>query len=554
VFELFKYLKEKGTPIVVIDPQFSDTAAVFGTQWIPIRPGTDSAMASAMAYVLWEEGLCDRAFMDQFCIGFDGEHMPGGCEGQETYHDYIYGIRDGVVKTPEWAAEITGVDAEVIRDLAVRYGKAKPAAIIPGLGMQRHANGEQSVRSVAVLPCMTGNVGIEGGGTGARGFAKQHAGPAMAPIKNPYGASIPCFLWTDAVTRGAQMTAKADHVRGREQLDSNVKLIFNLAGNALVNQHSDINRTIEILKDTSLCEFIVASDLFMTSSARYADLVLPATSLFESDSLTTPWEEGNYLLYGNQAIQPLFESRFEFDWIKELSRRMGTEDISEGCETLGDYLQHIYERLQKAEPELPPFGEFAQRGGYKYQNNKLYTPFREQIEDPEHHPFPTPSGKIEIFSKALLAFENEAEIPAIPKYVPAFEGIGDPKQAQYPLQLIGWHTKRRCHSIHDNNEWMEEVEPHRLWIHPEDAEARGIEEGSLVQVFNDRGVVEIPAHVSGRIMPGVVCIPQGAWYKPDSRGVDVRGCINVLSTLRPTPLAKGNPQHSNLVEVRPAGK
>lgn len=550
VFDYLKYLKEHNVPIIVIDPQYSDTAAVFATQWIPIRPGTDSALASAMAYVILDKNLQDQRFMDTYCIGFDHEHMPEGCEEQETFRDYIFGVRDGVKKTPEWASEITGIPADVIADLAVRYATAKPAAIVPGLGLQRHSNGEQSVRSITVLPSLTGNVGKEGGSTGARGTLVQHATPKLELPDNPYGASIPSFLWTDAIIRGTEMTEKRDHVRGREKLDSNIKLIFNLAGNTLINQHSDINRTVKILKDTSLCEFIVVSDLFMTPSARFADLLLPGTSLFENDAMTGPWSEGDYLLYSNTVIPPMFESRFEFDWITELGRRMGAENLADGCSNLKDWLKLLYQRLQEKEPELPPFEEFTKHGGYKYKKNKIHIAFKEQIEDPQNHPFPTKSGKIEIFSKDLLAFDDPENIPAIPKYVPAFEGIGDERQKDYPLQLIGWHTKRRCHSVHDNNEWMEEVEPHRVWIHPEDAKPRGITEDSLVQVYNDRGTVEIKAHLSHRIMKGVLCIPQGAWYSPDERGIDVRGSINSLTIARPTPLAKGNPQHSNLVEIR----
>lgn len=550
LFSCLRYLKEHQVPIVVIDPQFSDTAAVFATQWIPIRPGTDSALATAMAYVILDRGLQDQHFMDTYCLGFDRDHMPEGCEDQESFRDYVFGTRDGVAKTPAWASAITGIPEQVITDLAVQYATAKPAAIVPGLGPQRHANGEQSVRSVTVLPALTGNVGVEGGSTGAAGFLVQHAVPKVDPGPNPYGASIPCFLWTDAVTRGTQMTAKADHVRGKDRLESDIKLIFNLAGNTLINQHSDINRTVRILKDPSLCEFIVVSDLFMTPSARYADLLLPGTSLFEGDNITVPWREGDFLLYGNQVIPPLFESRFEFDWILELAKRMGVEDLAEGCQDLRSWLALLYERVRAKEPELPEFPTFAAEGGYRYRNNRVHVAFREQIEDPAHHPFPTESGKIEIFSKALLAFEEPEEIPPIPKYVPAFEGVGDPRQARFPLQLIGWHTKRRYHSTHDNSPWMEQVEPHRVWVHPEDAAPRGITENALVQVYNDRGTVEMRAHLSRRIMKGVVCIPQGAWYTPDGRGVDVRGSVNSLTTARPTPLAKGNPQHSNLVELR----
>ena len=115
---------------------------------------------------------------------------------------------------------------------------------------------------------------------------------------------------------------------------------------------------------------------------------------------------------------------------------------------------------------------------------------------------------------------------------------------------MGWHTRRRCHTVHDNNEYQEEVEKPGLWIHPEDAKNRGIKDGDQVEIYNDRGRVQIPAIITERIVNGVVAMSQGAWFTPDKRGVDVRGSINVLtSAANPSPLAKGNPQHTNLVEV-----
>lgn len=116
--------------------------------------------------------------------------------------------------------------------------------------------------------------------------------------------------------------------------------------------------------------------------------------------------------------------------------------------------------------------------------------------------------------------------------------------------MIGWHTKTRCHSIHDNNDWMEEIEPHKMWINPSDAKERNIKEDDLVEVWNDRGIIQIKAHITRRIVKGVIAVAQGAWYRANNEGIDIRGNINTLTISKPTPLAKGNPQHSNLVEVR----
>jgi anaerobic dimethyl sulfoxide reductase subunit A len=541
----------KGVKIIVIDPRYSDTAAAYADEWIPIRPTTDSALADAMAYVMITENLHDRAFLDKFCIGFDPAHMPAGAEREESYLEYVTGVRDGIPKTPQYTQGVTGIPAETIVRIAREYATQKPAALIPGLGPQRHGNGEQTVRSCTLLACLTGNVGIRGGSAAGCGFVMQRPLSMEGAIPNPAAVSIPSFLWTEAIIRGAEMTARDDGVRGAERLSSPIKLILNLAGNTLVNQHSDINRTMEILRDTSKCEFIVCSDLFMTPSAKFADILLPGTSMFENDNISAPWRQGDYLLYCNQAIEPLFESRFEFGWLREVGQRLGVDAaLTGGCGTLREWLRAAYSRMRASDPALPDWDAFTRQGGHQYGERTTFIAFERQIADPQSNVFPTPSGKIELFSERLHDLGNPADIPAIPKYVPSFEGPADVRIQKFPLQLIGWHTKVRSHSVHDHNDWKLAVERQEAWLNPIDAAARGIEDGDLAEIWNDRGKMRIPIHVTNRIMPGVAAVSQGAWFRPDGDGTDTGGSINILTTSRPTPLAKGNPQHSNLVEIR----
>jgi anaerobic dimethyl sulfoxide reductase subunit A len=289
----------------------------------------------------------------------------------------------------------------------------------------------------------------------------------------------------------------------------------------------------------------------MTASARFADLLLPAPSLFEIDNFIAPWAYGNYLLCNNKVVEPLFESRFEWDWVKAVAEKLGClEALVDGKPDAEQWREFLYNELRQVETELPPFEQFKREGGYSYKNNRSYIAYKKQREDLKNHPFDTPSGKIEIFSKRIYNMKDPVERPAIPKYVPCCEGPEDPLRKKFPLQLIGWHTKRRTHSIHDKNKWLEEVEPHRVWIHPADAAVRGIADGDMADVFNDRGRVRIRAHVTDRITEGVAGMPQGAWYTPGENGVDTRGNINTLtSTNKPTPFAMGPPQHTNLVEI-----
>lgn len=546
-----KKAKDAGVKIIAVDPRFTDTARGFADEWIGLRPGTDSALMDGMAYTIYTEGLQDQVFMDKYCIGFDSEHMPEGIDGKESYISYILGEKDGIKKTPKWAEKITGVRSEVIINLAREYATSKPAALIQGWGPQRHANGEQAVRSGTMLACLTGNVGISGGWASGFGAVSRHRNPAFPLPENPYKGKIPTFLWTDAITRGTEMTPDLDGITGVDKLDTNIKMIINIAGNALVNQHSDINRTMEILSDTSKCEFILCSDLFMTPSAKFADILLPGTSMFEGENITMPWQYGDFLLFNQRAIEPLYECRFEYDWLREVAEGLNLRSaFTEGHETVHEWLKSIYEELRVHEMELPEFEVFAAEGGYKYKNNPTIIAFKKQIEDPEKHPFPTPSGKIEIFSESLYRMNRPEDVPAVPKYVSTFEGLDDPLKEKYPLQLIGYHTKRRAHSTHDNNEKLEKIDKQQIWINVKDAKERNIEDGDMVEVWNDRGKIHIPAYVTTRIIEGVAAIPQGAWFTPGKDGIDGRGAINVLTTARPTALAKGNPQHSNLVDVR----
>ena len=540
--------REKSIPVIVIDPRKNDTVLELGAEWVPIRPATDPALQDAMAWVIWSEGLQDQDFLDRCCLGFDKEHMPAGAEAKECYLSYLTGETDGRPKTPEWAEAICGVPAAKIRELALRYAGAKPAALIQGFGAQRHAYGEQGVRGGILLACMTGNVGVRGGWASGAGYCSRHSSFRSVVPPNPYGREIPVYRWTDAVERGSTMTA-LDGVTGGEGLDSDVKMILNLAGNCLINQHGDINRTAALLRDTSKCEFIVCSDLFMTASAKFSDILLPGVSFLESENLTEPWMWGDFVGFNNKVVEPLGEGRFEYEWLTEVAEKLGLKEEFTQGRSAGEWLEYLYNDLRLRERELPEFGQLKRDGIYRYKNNPVKIAFSKSVQDPEKFPFPTESGRIELYSPRVARTEYQDDFPAIPCYVPPPEGWQDPLMVKYPLQLIGWHTKRRCHSIHDNNTGLEKLDPQRLWMHPSDAQARGIRDGGHVCVWNDRGRTTVPVLVTDRICPGVVALAQGSWYKPDGDGTDTNGSINVLTSLHPTPYARGNAQHTNLVEV-----
>lgn len=541
--------KERGVPIVVVDPRESETVRALGAEWVPLRPATDAALLDAMAWVIWTEGLADREFLDHRCLGFDGDHMPAGADPRDSVLDYLLGTKDGTPKTPDWAETVTGVPAGTIRDLARRYALARPAALVQGYGAQRHAYGEQSARGAILLACMTGNVGVPGGGAAGVGFVPGHQRVRMPLPENPYGRSIPVFRWMDAVDHGHAMTARQGVVGG-PGLCSDVKMIVSLAGNSLINQHSDINAAAALLRDERKCEFLLCSDLFLTPTARFADLLLPGVSFLECENLTNPWHWGDFVGFCNQIVQPVGEGRFEYEWLSELAGRLGLGPAFTLGRNHEDWLRAMYAETRAREPELPAYEALKAAGVYRYAPRPPFVAFAAEREGAR--PFPTESGLVELYSPAAARGEFEDPFPAIPCYVPPPEGPQDPLRARYPLQLIGWHSPVRCHSIHDNNPDLRRLEPQRLWLNPADAAARGLTDGEEALVFNDRGRLLSRVKVTERVRPGVAALAQGTWYRPDDAGTDQNASLNVLTGLRPTPLAHGNPQHTNLVQVEKA--
>ncbi|GGD16379.1 dimethyl sulfoxide reductase subunit A [Franconibacter daqui] len=545
--------------MIIIDPRYTDTGAGREDEWIPIRPGTDAALVSGLAWVMITENLVDQAFLDTYCVGYDEKTLPAGAPANGHYKAYILGQGDdGIAKTPQWAATITGIPAARIVKLAREIASAKPAFISQGWGPQRHSNGELVSRAIAMLPLLTGNVGIHGGNSGAREGAYAMPFERMPTLENPVQASISMFMWTDAIVRGPEMTALRDGVRGKAKLDVPIKMIWNYASNCLINQHSQINRTHEILQDDNLCELIVVIDNHMTSSAKYADLLLPDCTASEQMDFALDASCGNmdYVIFADQAISPRFECKTIYEMTSEIAKRMGVEQQFTEGRTQEEWLRHLYEQSRKALPELPDFDTFRQQGIFKKRDpDGHFVAYKAFRDDPQANPLSTPSGKIEIYSSQLAqiagswTLEKGDVIHPLPVYSPGFEHYDDPLREKYPLQLTGFHYKARTHSTYGNVDVLKAACRQEMWMNPIDATPRGIVSGDTVRIFNDRGEVRIEVKVTPRIIPGVVALGEGAWYDPDAQGIDHAGCINVLTTQRPSPLAKGNPSHSNLVEI-----
>lgn len=542
-----KKAREHGAKVICIDPRKTMSAVALADEWLPIRPGTDAAMMSAMAYVMMTESL--------YNVGFDHSQMPPGAEGAESYQDYILGTVDGVPKTPRWAEAITGVPATKIAQIAREYATIKPAMLYQGYGMQRRAYGEQVVRAGCVLAAITGNVGISGGWASGHGSTEDRPLSTTMPLgDNPIPAKIPVAAWSEAVLRGTEMGA-ADGLVGADRLDTNIKLIYAVATNCLINQHMNINRSAKILADESRVEFLVVQDQFLTSTGRFADILLPACTAFETYGLQDGWKFGDEVLLVPQLVEPAFETKSDYRICAEVAERLGIgPTYTEGRDERGwvAYLLDTY-RVKRF-PDLPGLDEFeaANTGVHSAKITRPTVAFSDFRADPDKHPLPTPSGKIEIFSMELYQMGQPDEIPAVPKYIQEWDSPFDQNATRFPLQAIGAHYMARVHSTHHNNDWLQEAFPQRVFINPLDAAQRGLHDGDTVKVYNERGALVLPCRITSRIMPGVINIPQGAWWSPDDTGLDHGGAVNVLTSERLTPLAFGNAQHTIMVQVEKA--
>ncbi|MDO5672374.1 MAG: molybdopterin-dependent oxidoreductase [Actinomycetaceae bacterium] len=589
--------KKSSVRTIVIDPRYSETSVGIGDEWVALRPGTDAALIAAMIYVMVQEGLHDQAFLDKYCIGFDESHMPAGAPAHASYRSYLEGKgADGIEKTPEWAADITGVPPSEIRKLAREIAQAKPCAISQGWGPQRHANGEAAARAIFLLAAVTGNIGLKGGGTGGR------EGTASLGVKrvfnfgtkNPSMKIISVFSWLDAIEHGPEMDTFNAGVGEKPELgvralkvpvdeagnptntklDVPIKMVWQYGGNSVVNQTGDNNRSVEILRDEEKCELIVVCDIQMTVSARYADYVLPGTSTAEEFDIH-PGENSGPMAYGiisEQAIEPLYDCRNVHDICTDLAKRLGVEDAYTEGKTREEWLRDTVDASREADPDIPTYDEWRSMGLFRKFVGPV-VPLEDFRDDPVANPLSTPSGKIEIYSERLEQmakkwtfgdFRPELEgdrLTALPEYVETWEGPLEARASKkYPLQIIGHHYKGRTHSTYGNVDWLQEAHPQTVWVNTLDAQERGIKNGDEVFVYNDRGTVKTIARVTDRIVPGTMSMPQGAWYSPEEGHklpeganpdlpVDTAGSVNSLTSLHPSPLAKGNAVHTAIAQL-----
>jgi len=498
--------KEDGIPVIVIDPRRSRTVQTLATQWIPIHPGTDTAMMAAVLYVLLSEGYADTAFIEKYTIGF------------KDLSAYIMGHTDGIPKNPEWAERICGVSAHTIIQLAHAYGSAKPAALLPGLSIQRTLGGEEAYRFTVALQAATGNIGCMGGSSGGQ-FKGKLLLPyfPQLPVPDTEGfVPIPVYTWPDAVLYGQA----GGH-------PTNIKAIYNVGTN-YINQGSDIKKSIRAF---TAVDWVVTHDYFMTPTARYSDMVLPATTCFEREDVVLPAD--NYLFYSGKVIDPLHESKNDYNIFCELSERLGFGRLFSEDKTAEEWLDSFI-----TESEIEDAAEFKTTGIFKGKDH-MRVGLSDFIADPVRNPLPTPSGRIEIRSEAYST-TGFSPIPEI--------RITGP-ESDYPFRLITPHARFRVNSQNTNLSWTQPFNSHLLEMNRRDGKKRNISQGQRVKVVSPQGEMIIAVNLTEDMIPGTVCLLQGSWTRMDQNGREIGSAANALTSTTPTLPCRGSRTHSVFVRI-----
>jgi biotin/methionine sulfoxide reductase len=540
-------MRARGAEFVLVSPLRDDLPEEVDADWLPVIPGTDTALMLGIAHTLLREGLHDRFFLARCCEGFS------------RFADYLTGHADGQAKNAEWAAAICGIPATEIITLARRMA-VRRTVITVSHSLQRAEHGEQPVWMGLVLAAMLGQVGLPGGGFGYSLGALANVGkPALAvPIPTlPQGRNgVKPFI---PVARIADMLldpgAPFDY-DGRRMNYPDIRLVYWAGGNPF-HHHQDINRLREAFARP---DTIVVHECAATATVRHADIVLPCTVTLERDDIGAAANDP-LMIAMHRITAPYGEARDDYDIFTGLARRLGVEaQFTEG-RSAADWLRWLYqqtrEAIQERGGEAPDFETFWQRGELALPlEPEGGGPLHDFRVDPVVAQLRTPSGRIEIFSKEIEGF-GYPDCPGHPAWLPATEVPGRAEAAGAPLHLIANQPATRLHSqldfgAHSQAGKLRGREPVRM--HPADAAARGIGPGDVVRLFNVRGACLAVAVLSEEVRRGVAQLSTGAWYDPDDPDADgplcVHGNPNVLTRdVGTSRLAQGCTGQLTCVEI-----
>ncbi|MEW5423469.1 molybdopterin-dependent oxidoreductase [Amorphus sp. 3PC139-8] len=537
--------RDKGAEFVLVSPCRDDLSTDLGAEWISLRPGTDTAMMLAIAHTLVTEGLHDRAFLDRYTVGFDG------------FCVYLLGTDDGIAKSPDWAAPITGVPAEAIRGLARRMA-AERCFVSATWSVQRADRGEQPYWMAIVLAAMLGGIGLPGGGFGFGYGSSNGVGHATHPIRwpsvpqgiNPVDDFIPVARLADMLLN----PGGSYEFGGECRTYPDIRLVYWAGGNPF-HHHQDLNRLARAFHRP---ETIVVNEIAWTATARHADVVFPVTLPFERNDIACSGRE-NFLAASHKVSDPSCEARNDVEIFTALADVLGVRDAYTGGWTEEDWLRHLYgeaaERLNEIGIETPDFETFWQEGLITLPDAEPAPLLGRFRADPYRNPLSTPSGRIEICSAEIAGFGYD-DCRGHPSWLEPEEWLGAETAKDYPLHLLSCQPSHKLHSQFDFA--SSSVQAKRdgrevVLINPADAARRGVADGDGVLVYNARGRCFATAQLSDDMRAGVARLPTGAWFTPDEAAGDgdTHGNPNVLTADRGTSrLGQATSANSCLVEIR----
>ncbi len=537
----WEMIRDAGVKFVSINPQKTASDEILGSEWVKIVPNTDVALFCAMANHVLEQGLEDRAYMDKYTVGAD------------KWIAYVKGEDDGTPKTPEWAAGITGIDADKIREMAELFAKSN-TNIAGAWSLQRAQHGEMTHWAIINFAALTGKIGKPGSGVG---FSWHYGGGGMpqsgkaTPVGMSQGRNfVKTVCPASRITDMLENPGKQVFYNGNTHTYPDVKVVFN-SGNNFMSHQQDTNRLIRALEKV---ETIISVDVWWTAATRWADIVMPASSTLEQDDISVGGTYSNDKIYGmKKVIEPIGDSLPDYEIFEGLADKLDMwMQFTEG----EDKMYHIrlaYEATDAA--KHTPFEEFWEKGYARQEVPEAahkWTRHSEFYNDPEGTPLHTTSGKIEMFCEDFAKLELD-DCPGMPMWMEKHEYLGNAKEGQ--LHVVSPHPWYRLHSQMDQSENLRELykiqgrEPVR--INTEDAASRGIENGDLVELYNDRGTVIAGAVISDEIMKGVVSLYEGAWPSLDSKGRCNSGLVNFLTSTQPSSgLAQATTANTTLCSMR----
>ena len=559
----FEKLKKSGKKIICIDPIKTETCDYLNAQWIAPVPNTDVALMMGIAHTLIETNKFDKNFLEEYTEGF------------EQFKDYLVGKDDKIAKDASWASKITGIDVETIKELANVFFDNR-TMLMSGWGMQRAHHGEQPHWMLVTLASILGQIGLPGGGFGLSyhysnggspttkgaiiggmtASSTASAGTGQSWLQKTTAFSFPVARIADALLN----PGKKIDFNGKVITYPDIEFIYWVGGNPVVH-HQDTNTLVKALKKPRT---IVVHEAFWTPTARMADIVMPVTTSYERNDITMTGDYSNLnIVPMKQAVEKQFEARDDYQIFSDLAKEFGAfEQFTQNktdVQWIEEFYTKAYDQGVKANIKMPNFREFWSKNQpitfeVPFENTQFvrYSEFR---EDPILNPLGTPSGKIEIYSKTIEKMNYE-DCPAHPTWMEPIEWLGmEKKNAEFAM--VSPHPSHRLHSQLSNTSLRAKYavnnrEP--IWINTKDAKAKGIKNGDLVRVFNERGQILTGAIVTDSIKEGVVKVDEGAWYAPAEPGVEgsicTNGSPNVLTIDIPSSkLANGNISHTALVNI-----